>query len=225
VFNLAEWLRTTMDFASLLPKLLFKLLKAARKGNRNFEVERKYSITAKEHADLPGKLRSLGFRHANDVHMTDTFIPTVVDGDMCRIREEREDSRSSYVLTRKTWVHIDGQKEREEHEEKLTDLTRKTLLELGERLSNRPLLSFSKERTHYIRKEPDGQIIVALDLVEGLGEYSGDYMEVEILVKKEADVATAREAIREVALDLLGEEREPVQMSYQEMLKRTASPR
>jgi adenylate cyclase class IV len=221
VFNLKKRVREAIGCACWMPRVLRKIVLAATRSNRNFEVERKFSVSADEHAGMPDRLLSLGFRHAGQVYMIDTFLPTDVEGDMCRVREESENDRTRYLLTHKTWVEIDGQRERDEEEEAISRLVKETLLDVGKRAAS--LLSFSKERELFTRAEGDRKVTVSLDVVEGLGEYSGTYMEIELLVSRKSDVAAARESIQQLAAELLGEERPLVQLSYMEMLKRTAA--
>lgn len=86
------------------------------------------------------------------------------------------------------------------------------------RLATEALLSFSKKRVEY-RGERDGKTVtIALDQVDGLGAYSGPYLEVEVLSHHESEVGEALACVEKVAFELLGAERE-MSMSYMEMLK------
>jgi hypothetical protein len=54
-------------------------------GSSNFEVERKYPISDAERKTLPDKLLSMGYRYVGQAYMKDTLVPTLVEGDMCRV--------------------------------------------------------------------------------------------------------------------------------------------
>jgi adenylate cyclase class IV len=190
----------------------------------HLEVERKFKISAEEFRALSARLLSKGFQLTGQVFMTDTFLPVQTEGDMMRIRVETMNDITKTILTRKQWVTVGGERERQETERETNDLASGCLLELGERLTGGPLPSFSKDRDMYSRLAEDEhhKIVVALDTAEGLGEYSGHYMEIELLVPVDGDVQAARRQIATLAASLLGEERPFEQLSYQEMLKRSA---
>jgi adenylate cyclase class IV len=208
-----------------LPKMLRRVFgRRCRDCKKtHLEVERKFKISSEEFRALSARLLSQGFQLTGQVFMTDTFLPVQVEGDMMRIRVETMNDITKTILTRKQWVTVGGERERQETERDTNDLAAGCLLELGERLAGGPLPSFSKDRDMYSRLAEDEhhQIVVALDTAEGLGEYSGHYMEIELLVPVDGDVQAARQQIASLAASLLGEERAFEQMSYQDMLKRS----
>ncbi len=208
-----------------LPKMLRRVFgRSCRDCKKtHLEVERKFRISAEEFRALSARLLSQGFQLTGQVFMTDTFLPVQVEGDMMRIRVETMNDITKTILTRKQWVTVGGERERQETERETNELSAGCLLELGERLAGAPLLSFSKDRDMYSRLAEDEhhQIVVALDTAEGLGDYSGHYMEIELLVPVDGDVQAARQQIATLAASLLGEEREFEQLSYQDMLKRS----
>jgi adenylate cyclase class IV len=208
-----------------LPKILRRVFGSNCRDcqKSHLEVERKFAISKEEFRALPARLIEQGFQLTGQVFMTDTFLPVLTEGDMMRIRVETMNDKTKQVLTRKKWVVIGGEREREETEKETTELAAGCLLELGERLVGGPLPSFSKDRDLYSRLAEDEHhnIVVTLDTAEGLGEYSGHYMEVELLVPVNGDVQAARLQIATIASGLLGDDRACVQMSYQDMLKRS----
>ena len=212
-----------------LPKMLRRVFGSSCRDCKksHLEVERKFKISAEEFRALSARLLSQGFQLTGQVFMTDTFLPVLTEGDMMRLRVETMNDITKTILTRKKWVVVGGEREREETEKVTNDLAAGCLLELGERLAAGPLPSFSKDRDLYSRLAEDEhhKIVVALDTAEGLGEYSGHYMEIELLVPVDGDVAAARQQITSLAASLLGEERAFEQMSYQDMLKRSTITR
>lgn len=211
-------------FISILRWFLKQLAKlsSSDKSSSHFEVEDKYPLRQNEFDSLPELLRRIGFRLASRVTMTDTFLPAEAKGEMIRIRDEvsLDDGRSVTILTLKRWVEVTGgERVRKETESEGLDSTvRSCILALGRRLSDGDLPSFSKERTTYSAKRDGYNVNVALDIVEGLGEYSGPYLEIEIIVNAEEEVARARTFIEGFVVELLGEMRER-SISYQEMLR------
>jgi adenylate cyclase class IV len=187
------------------------------------EVERKFRLTKEESDCLPDKLSTLSFTAAGQVTMTDSFLPTQNAGDMMRVRKELEDEKlARTVLTLKSWVvTADGGKERKETEREITGTLAGLLLVAGRWLKGSELLSFSKHRRLFEGCLSGLEAVVSLDSVDNLGVYSGCYLEVEILVPVGADVTPARQQIAEFVSSLLGEAREPVKLSYMEMLKRS----
>jgi len=216
------------SFGLVLKTAMLRGLKALRRSHESeskkahLEVERKFALSDLEARNLPVQLSHLGFQHTDLVFMTDTFLPVTVEGDMMRIRDETINEITDCILTRKSWVEIDGERERKESEEGVDQMTRGCLLELGERLNGGPLLSFTKERDFYTcLSDPQFKnVVVTIDSVKGLGQYSGFYMEIELLVPVGGDVQSARQRINQIATTVLGKERDCVQLSYQDMLKR-----
>ena len=208
-----------------LPKILRRVFGSNCQDCKksHLEVERKFAISKEEFRALPARLLASGFQLTGQVFMTDTFLPVITEGDMMRIRVETMNDKTKQVLTRKKWVVVGGDREREETEKETSELAAGCLLELGERFAGGPLPSFSKDRDLYSRLAEDDHhnIVVALDTADGLGDYSGHYMEIELLVPVNGDVQAARQQIGSLASSLLGDERAFVQLSYQEMLKRS----
>lgn len=195
----------------------------------HLEVERKFALSQSEAGKLPAQISLLGFQYMGQVHMTDTFLPVTTDGDMMRLRDETTkettEETTRCILTRKSWVVIEGQRERKEIEANVDAIARGCLLELGERLNGAPLLSFTKERDFYecSTHSQFQDVVLTIDNVKGLGQYSGFYLEIELIVKMGGDVQTARERINQIATMLLEREPECVQLSYQDMLKRASA--
>lgn len=197
-------------------------LSKGKEASFQFEVERKYRLSEKEMSNLPGVLTESGFDRVPEVEITDTFIPAEVESDMIRIRDIVGRDGKSTVLTMKTWVEVEGGREREERESDPFDaLTRGCFLSLGRRLAGGDLLSFSKRRTEFRKRRYRGElsVTVALDRVTGLGSYSGPYLEVEVIARRQEDVAGARSLVEDVTAELLGDANREVAPSYMEMLR------
>lgn len=187
----------------------------------HFEVERKYPVSQEEFHKLPGRLRDLGFSRKSRATILDTFLPAENEGDMVRLREETIDGLTVTVITLKQWVDVNGERERKERESDPIDaVTKDCLMSLGRRLATEPLMSFSKDRTTYSGRRDKRQVTVALDVASGLGSYSGNYLEVELIVERQEDVADARTFVETFVKELIDSERECA-ISYMEMLKRS----
>ncbi|MBZ0185141.1 MAG: CYTH domain-containing protein [Candidatus Obscuribacterales bacterium] len=214
-----------MDILTGAIRWLLRLLKRlslskTKEVSFQFEVERKYRLSEKEMSDLPERLLAAGFGRATEVEITDTFIPAEVESDMIRIRDIVDRDGKSTVLTMKTWVEVEGGREREEREsEPFDELTRSCFLALGRRLAGCDLLSFFKRRTEYRRREGRLLVTVALDQVEGLGEFSGPYLEVEVIANRQEIVVEARSLIEAVVRELLADASREAAPSYMEMLR------
>ena len=190
-------------------------------AGKHFEVERKYRISPDEFANLPIKLSERGFSFVEKVSMTDTFLPATGEGSILRLRRESAGCEVRNILTRKEWVYLaGGEKERQEQEERVGELVSQVLVSLGKAASNEPLLSYGKDRFLYQGVLDGYKIIVSLDCVEGLAEYSGNYMEVEILVAGDEGVESARNLVFKFAQELLGDSRDFEPLSYKAMLER-----
>ncbi len=192
--------------------------KAGKSEATNFEVERKYRLRADELEAVSRRLAEQGFTLARKIEMTDQFLPVKVEGEMLRVRDETFGGTSHSLLTIKEWVEIAGSKERRETEGRLSPLARRFLLFLGRLMRGKALLSFSKLRLDH-ESPSHARSVVALDNVSGLGENSGHYAEIEVLVTQDGDVESARAQIKALARALFNEDREPVKMSYMDMLK------
>lgn len=190
----------------------------ARKGH--LEVERKFQISQEERNNLTIRLRELGFEPAGTAAMTDYFLPVKTKGEMMRIREESLSGSRHILFTHKSWHKTaDGGKERLEAETEVSPLTKVFFLICGRLLHGQSLLSFSKERTLFQGNLNGKSVVISLDNVEGLAEYSGFYLEAEIIVPLAEDPSHARQQIFDFAEKLFGKPRENVKTSYFEMLE------
>lgn len=189
-------------------------------SKKHFEIERKYRLTEDEYKALPGRLQEAQFKPDRSVIERDTFFPVEKKGDMLRIRDEECDGSTTHSFTRKTWVETAGAKERSEHEEELSPFIRECILEIVQRIRPEPpLRRLSKQRSLYEKEQSNGaKVVVTLDYLKELGEHSGPYMEIELIIVNEKDIPSARETIQELATMLLHDERDYVRMSYQDML-------
>ncbi len=190
---------------------------ADNKGH--FEVERKFALTEEEAAGIPSRLEGLGFVYAGTASMTDFFLPTIVDGEMMRVRKEKIGTEPTRcILTVKKWVSTTTGKERQEAERNVGLSVGAFWKLLGRVVGGEPLLSFSKQRKLFDGKLGDADAIVSVDEVDGLGSYSGCYMEIEVLVPLDGDVAVCRDHIFNLSKNILGESRQDVKQSYRDML-------
>jgi adenylate cyclase class IV len=186
----------------------------------NFEVERKFRLKDDDEVErFRARLAELSFLPARTIAMTDRFLPVKVPGEMLRVRDETIEAATHTVLTIKEWVEISGGKERRESEGHLTSFTRALMLELGTFVNRgKALLQFSKVRQEHENAERQ-HVIVTIDEVYGLGENSGHYAEIEVLVTQDGNIEAARSQIADLARELFNEDREPVKASYMDMLK------
>jgi len=188
---------------------------------KHFEVERKYRLSKAEYEQLPKTLKELGFSHEKEVVEHDTFLPVEKKGDMLRIRDEKEGSTTTHILTRKTWIEANGERERSEREEEISAFLRDTILDVVERAAQNPLRKLSKKRAFFTSVSEGHAVTATLDYVEEIGQYSGPYMEIEFLLDSTDDLPIFRNRIKALAQTLLQDEREYVKTSYQEMLARS----
>ncbi|HMW89504.1 MAG TPA: CYTH domain-containing protein [Candidatus Obscuribacter sp.] len=215
MFTARRPLRSQSDVAGRKPA-------NAAKGAAVFEVERKFRLKDGEASTIPTRLKAMGFVPVEDIEMTDVFLPTPVQGEMLRVRTEVSDARSHTVVTIKEWVTIGNSRERQETEDGVNGLEKWLLLRIGRLISGRKLLSFTKTRLMHESSVLAG-VVIAIDNVQGLGENSGHYAEIEVIVPQGGDVEGARRQIVELAGRLFGEERDFVQASYQDMLKQVSA--
>lgn len=186
----------------------------------HLEVERKFAISQGESLMLPDRLASCGFAYLDKVFMTDTFLPVRTEGEMGRVRVERNANGTRTMLTHKTWSNTTGGgRERQESETPIGKFTSVCLLTIGRRLKGAELLSFGKHRELFSGHLNGRQAIVSIDQAEGLGKHTGFYLEVEVIVPLGEDVTSAREYIFRLVQELLGEARDPVKLSYLQMLE------
>lgn len=184
----------------------------------HFEVERKFHLEDGEVNEVIERLREQGFSPAGVVVMTDTFLPPPAKGEMLRVRDESIGGATRTVFTRKSWINTpEGGKERRETERVVTPFLRTALL-LAARMICGDLASFVKERRLFTGTANNLEVVVSVDEVNGLGKYSGDYLEVEVIVPIGEDTAAARDVIFSVAARLFDGQRSDVGRSYQEML-------
>ena len=192
--------------------------RSTQKGH--LEVERKFKLALPELEQLPIRLRELGLKPSGSVTMTDTFIPPKRKGEMVRIRDEMTSGSARSIVTLKSWAYLpDGSKERLESEAIISPLVRTLAIIAGRYATARELLSFSKERALYEGSVGPRHMVVSIDRVSGLGQYSGHFMEVETIVPLGDDPSPARADIYNLAEKIFGTPREDVKNSYMEMLE------
>lgn len=196
----------------------FKTLLRCSSSKGHLEVERKFKITEKEAQEIPDRIRAAGFSPRGVVEMEDTFLPAPA-GEMMRVRDEWHGPMVRSCITWKFWVNTaGGGKEREESECSVSPLVRTIFLLLARRAVGE-LLSFRKRRRLYEGHLAGWPAVVSLDEVQGLGPFSGDYLEVECIVPKSTEVGSVRHAIYGLATSILGDQRDDEKCSYREMLE------
>lgn len=210
----------------LLKKLFWlfvsiRAMGASAKPNQ-FEIERKYRLSLAEYNTLQSLLAERGFVHACKYSLTDTFLPAKNKGELIRVRDQKGSDGTSSVLTLKSWVQVAGQREREEREvDPLDRLSRSVLIIFGRRVADQALLSYTKERQEF-RANRDGlSVTAALDYTDQLGEFSGYYLEFEVIAHDSNDVERARATISKLVAEFLGSEERPTAPSYKDMLERS----
>jgi predicted adenylyl cyclase CyaB len=212
------------DVALRALRAAFARFVSATSDKAHFEVERKFALTKPEVDEIPSRLKDLGFTYVGTAAMTDTFLPAFVDGEMMRVRHEQiGEAPSRTLLTFKKWVKTATGKERQESEREVGSSVGALWRIIGRAISRQPLLSFSKNRQLFDGKLGDADAVVSIDEVNGLGSFSGFYMEVEVLVPLDGDVVIYRDRIFAIVKDILLEARPDVQRSYMDMLKESRS--
>jgi predicted adenylyl cyclase CyaB len=208
------------DLALRALRAAFAGFVSATSDKAHFEVERKFALTKPEVDEIPVRLKALGFTYIGTAAMTDTFLPTFVDGEMMRVRFEQIGSEPlRTLLTYKQWVKTATGKERKESEREVGSTVGALWRLVGRAIIRQPLLSFSKNRQLFDGKLGDADAVVSIDDVSGLGNFSGSYMEVEVLVPLDGDVVAYRDRIFAIVKEILLEARPDVQRSYMDMLK------
>jgi adenylate cyclase class IV len=151
--------------------------------------------------------------------MSDTFLPCQDDGEIMRIRQEHETAGARRtVFTIKQWVKTRTGRTRKEAESDAPSTVALIFLVAGRMLSGKALVGFSKNRQLFEGQLNSDHLIISIDEVFGLGEFSGWYMEAEVLVPLDKDPADYEEPILKQVQELLGDTRLPVKQSYREML-------
>lgn len=187
--------------------------------NGHLEIERKFSLLSVSVPAVIQRLKEEHFYFAGSVKSTDWFIPTTVKGEMLRLRQEFGDGVDSFILTVKHWVQTsDNSREREERECKTKPLVFFLLLYLGKTLSGFRVHTFMKHRDIYLGELDGNNAVVAIDDATGLGDYSGPYLEIEVLAPRGSASKTVQNAIVRLAA-LIAPEASEVRHSYQEMLE------
>jgi adenylate cyclase class IV len=185
----------------------------------HYEVELKFKIDVADAEHLREVLPESGFRYTTTVEMSDTFLPAPYEGEIMRIRQEYELAGARRtVFTIKEWVKTRTGRTRKEAESDAPSTLALIFLFAGRFLSDRALLGFSKKRELFEGKLNGNELIVSIDEVFGLGEFSGWYMEAEVLVPLDKDPADYEQPILDRVQSLLGNNRLPVKQSYREML-------
>ena len=92
------------------------------------------------------------------------------------------------------------------------------MLYLGKFVTAFNLPTFKKSRDLYSGELEGKRATVAIDEAEGLGEFSGPYLEIEVLAPKRSPSKAVQAAISRL-VSQIAPEAEEVKRSYQEMLE------
>ncbi|HEY9793409.1 MAG TPA: CYTH domain-containing protein [Candidatus Obscuribacterales bacterium] len=185
----------------------------------HMEIERKFFQTQQEASQLAEKLKERGFKYIGTALMSDTFLPSAVQGEMLRVRQERMDLQEARtILTFKQWVKTATGKERRETERDVPPVIGLFWLLVGRFAAGHPLLGFSKRRQLYEGKLNATDAVVSIDEVSGLGVYSGWYLEIEVLQPLGTDSTLLEQQINLLANELFDTGRQPIMRSYRDML-------
>ena len=205
-------------------RAIFSRCAAADEGKAHLEVELKFRIGAGEASGLPDQLRQRLFVSEGMVELSDTFLPVAVEGEMMRIRQEKDEHRSiKTLITFKQWVATATGRTRRESERAVSPMAAIVLLVVGRMIGGSPLLGFAKKRQLYTGMVGQHQMTVAIDDVSGLGSFSGWYLEAEVIVPLSGDPVAVQDDILIFAQSLFGDKRQPEKQSYFEMLVRSQS--
>ncbi len=187
-----------------------------------FEVEDKYPLRDVEPAGIEARLRELGFVFIGERVQYDYFIPGTRKGEMLRVRVEN----GQYWQTVKERIKIDGSSTRRESEPLIHPIAGRLIIAGANRALEADTPSMYKRRRDFRRSYNDFEVNVVLDYVPSLDQpYSSYFMEVEIIVDDPSQVEEAKKMVAQVAVEILGEKREPTKLSYRRMLFRTMRAR
>jgi adenylate cyclase class IV len=209
-----------------LRNALLRLLRAAFRAyvssqtdKGHLEVERKFHLSVEEARRLPSVLEAQSFKSIGLAVMSDSFLPGLIPGEMLRVREEQIDSAAlQTIFTFKQWVKSEHGMERQETERTVRPSVAALWLCVGRLLNGGPLLSFSKNRHLYEGQLDGAACIVSIDDVHGLGEFSGWYLEVELIVPLGENPRPFSDRILPFVQCILGESRAAESRSYRDML-------
>jgi hypothetical protein len=197
-------------------------------SHAHVEVEKKFAISEMEFLALLAKAKRLGFRIERAAVITDTLLQHT--GDLTRrIRRLQIVSEKAVVVFERTQkTRRQGIKGKLEEEETISAAEAEADIAEAVYRAASPLPAYSKLRFEHAEEDrlPSRWrllsrfgVKIVLDLAEGLGPYSGHYIEIECLVplKHENKISKVEEKIVRFARFLLGDERKP-SMSYARML-------
>lgn len=202
-------------------QVLLRVVTLPHENKGHLEIERKFSLLKVSAAAVIERLKDERFYFSGSLVSTDWFIPSPVRGEMLRLRREYKDGVESYVLTVKHWVATaDDGRERIEHERQIRPITFYLLLYAGKFATGFRLPTFRKSRDLYTGELEGKRAVAAIDEATGLGEYSGPYLEIEVLAPRRSPSKAVQSAIFRLAEQVAPEAPE-VQQSYQEMLERS----
>lgn len=172
------------------------------------ELERKYRITPSLRQSIEGRLSEWDFRSQPPLRQTDYYLEVLGPHQYTRARRSEEGSQVSYQLTRKQHDPAGGRRVEEE------PLSASVWSALTARFHQLPMPIIYKERVRWSGFVTGVPLSVTFDRVEGMGFYSGDYLELEVMTPDDSLVSIAESCLAEVS-GLLGlQAAEHVDQSY-----------
>ena len=198
-------------------------MEKGKNSGAHFEVERKFRLSPTEFASMQAQLAQFGFTAAVTSVITDTMLPDGGKSNTCRIRREQvlvgRECGVRFYFTRKEQQKLpNGGSVRKESESAIKAAQAERRIARAISSTGSPLPSYSKSRRTFKGNLGAYEATIALDQAQGLGAYSGCYMEVEVILPLgSAKVQEVQSQIGRFAEKLLGEER-PGQISYFKML-------
>ena len=185
---------------------------------KNLEIERKFSLAGVDIDEVKSLLIKLGFNFIETITITDYFLEPFDSFDLVRLRNQCGQDKI-FFLTLKSWIKSGpNSKERLELEEVLSPNVARVLTQLV--LGDSNVLRYTKTRDVFTNVLSQKTVTVCFDNVLDLGRYSGNYLEIEILAESVDDIDSATAIIHKLALDLLSDKLQAVELSFSEMLKR-----
>jgi len=199
--------------------VLLRVVTSSDADKGHLEIERKFSLLKVSTQGVIERLKDEHFYFSGSLSSTDWFVPSPVRGELQRLRREYKDGVESYILTVKHWeATADDGRERHERERQIRPITFYILLYLGKFATSFRLPTFRKSRDLYSGELEGKKATAAIDEATGLGEYSGPYLEIEVLAPRRSPSKAVQAAILRLASRIAPEAVE-VQHSYQEMLE------
>lgn len=176
------------------------------------ELERKYRIDTEHRVRIEERLQALRFRSTPAMQQTDHYLEVLSPHQYLRLRREEQEHQVHHKLCRKDFGPSGS---RRSVEETVTLYVYEAFLA---RFHQLPVPVVSKAHTRWSGFFDEIPFTISFDRIEGIGPYSGDYLEIEVMIPDRQLLEIAEERLQQLSVQFVLASEQRVEQSNVSLL-------